>query len=211
MTEAEFRQIVARNLTAFRKAHGDTQLTLAEKLKYSDKSISKWERGDGLPDAYVLSCIAEMYGVTMNDLVSVKKPKATSKEKHFLITLLSLGLVWLLGVTVYFTLTLAKPDMGMRWLVFLYATTVSFVVLVVFSCLWGRKLYQFLSVSGLIWSTAVSIYLTFMSINIWLLFVIAGILQIMAALWYLLLSGRKLRRTKPTEPDKTEEPAKKDE
>ena len=64
MTDVEFRKTVAKNLAAYRKMSGLTQLELAEKLNYSDKSVSKWERGDGLPDVYVLKTLADFYGVT---------------------------------------------------------------------------------------------------------------------------------------------------
>lgn len=43
--EAALRRTVSKNIAAYRKAHKDTQMDLAAKLNYSDKSISKWERG----------------------------------------------------------------------------------------------------------------------------------------------------------------------
>ena len=53
------RRTKAKNIAAYRKAHKDTQLDLARKLNYSDKSVSKWERGEGLPDVYILAQIAQ--------------------------------------------------------------------------------------------------------------------------------------------------------
>ena len=66
MLENELKQNIAHNITALRKKNNMTQAELAEQLNYSDKSISKWERGDGLPDVFVLVKIAEMFGVTVN-------------------------------------------------------------------------------------------------------------------------------------------------
>ena len=74
MTEEQLRANIAKNITELRKASNITQADLAEKLNYSDKSISKWERGDGVPDVIVLNKIAELFGVTLNDLVSDEKP-----------------------------------------------------------------------------------------------------------------------------------------
>ena len=65
INENEFKQIVARNITNLRKTNGLTQLELAEKLNYSDKAISKWERGESLPDVYMLQVIAEMFGIRL--------------------------------------------------------------------------------------------------------------------------------------------------
>ena len=50
----ELKKIVAANLTALRTAKGMTQLELGEMISYSDKAISKWERGESIPDAFVL-------------------------------------------------------------------------------------------------------------------------------------------------------------
>ena len=68
MTEAELRPIVARNIAACRKQAGMTQAELAEKLNYSDKTISKWERAEGLPDLVVSQNIAELFGVPLDAL-----------------------------------------------------------------------------------------------------------------------------------------------
>ena len=72
ISEEMLRKNFARNLTHYRKALGLTQIELAERLNYSDKSISKWERGDGLPDLTVTMQIAEIFGLTVNDLLADK-------------------------------------------------------------------------------------------------------------------------------------------
>ncbi|MDD6251820.1 MAG: helix-turn-helix transcriptional regulator, partial [Oscillospiraceae bacterium] len=63
------KAIVAKNITQLRLAKGMTQLELAEILNYSDKAVSKWERGDSIPDITVLTKIADMFGVTLDYLV----------------------------------------------------------------------------------------------------------------------------------------------
>ena len=62
----EQQAALAANLVRFRKAAGLTQLELAEKLMYSNKTVSKWERGESVPDIFTLKSIAEIYGVTVN-------------------------------------------------------------------------------------------------------------------------------------------------
>ena len=73
INEEQFRALVAKNLANYRKINNLTQLDLAEKLSYSDKAISKWERGESLPDLYTLEKIANLYGITINDLVYEKQ------------------------------------------------------------------------------------------------------------------------------------------
>ncbi|MFA6611421.1 MAG: helix-turn-helix transcriptional regulator, partial [Bacilli bacterium] len=62
ITEEKIKENIANNLIKYRKAHNLTQIQLAEKLNYSDKSISKWERQESIPDLVILSNIAELYG-----------------------------------------------------------------------------------------------------------------------------------------------------
>jgi len=63
---------IAQNLTLYRKAANLTQAELAEKINYSDKSVSKWESGNGVPDVYILLKLAEIFKVTLDELVGEK-------------------------------------------------------------------------------------------------------------------------------------------
>ena len=63
----ELKKIIAKNLVTYRKQAHLTQAELAEKVGYSDKNVSKWERAEGVPDVLVLHQLAELYGVTVND------------------------------------------------------------------------------------------------------------------------------------------------
>lgn len=194
MTEEELRKNLAGNLAACRRAHGDTQLSLAEKLNYSDKSVSKWERGDGLPDIFVLHRIAEMYGVSIGDLIGDKEPEVTSRDqKRVLITVLSFGLVWLVAAITFLALLLAAPALQRHWLAFLFALPVSFIVLVVFSSLWAGNFLRFLAVTGLIWTLSLSVYLTAGIREMGFLFLIAGLATLLCAVWFFLRSGIRLR------------------
>ena len=74
------KTIIKENLIKYRKSAGLTQAQLAAKLGYSDKTISKWEREEGVPDIYILKEIADLYGVTVNDLIT-PAPTLISKIK----------------------------------------------------------------------------------------------------------------------------------
>ena len=185
INENEFKQIVARNLTKFRKANGLTQLELAEKLNYSDKAISKWERGESLPDVYMLQLIANMFGITLNDLVSeqteVTKPKG--KFNKGVVMALSIGLTWLVAVVVFVLLCIANVTNA--WLSFLYAIPVSLIVAIVFTKMWGYRLLLFFSISGLYYTIPLCICATANWVNnCALLFIIGAPLQILTILWF---------------------------
>ncbi len=190
--EEQLKSRLAKNLTFYRENAGQTQLELAEKLNYSDKSISKWERGEGIPGVYVLTQIAHLYGVTVNDLLgeAPQKPKRTSKYNHFIVTLLSFGLVWLVATLQFIILHIAVPTFP-AWYIFLYAVPANAIVSIVFTCLWWNKLSRFLSVSALIWSSFVCLVTSIPVDNMNLFYIIAGILQGMTVLWFMLRKKKK--------------------
>src|SRR5690554_6504635 len=60
---------VANNLVNYRKDKNLTQMELAEQINYSDKVISKWERGESLPGIDALKTIADFYKISVDDLI----------------------------------------------------------------------------------------------------------------------------------------------
>ena len=68
-------------IAALRKANGMTQKDLAEKLNVSDKTVSRWERDDGAPDLSAIPVIAEIFGVTCDELLrGERKPPEQQAE-----------------------------------------------------------------------------------------------------------------------------------
>lgn len=66
----DINKIIGKNLLKLRKSAKLTQMELAEKFNYSDKSISKWENGESLPSVEILHELSTFYGTTLNDLQS---------------------------------------------------------------------------------------------------------------------------------------------
>lgn len=81
MSDKPQNEIIAQNLALYRKLHGLTQSELAEAIGYSDKSVSKWERGEGLPDVLLLMALSDIYGVTVSELIGQTKKSKETKEK----------------------------------------------------------------------------------------------------------------------------------
>lgn len=196
MTEQEFKSKVAANITKYRKHSGLTQLSLAEKLNYSDKAVSKWERGESLPDAFMLYTLAELFGVTLNDLADENERRTVDytpdkQKKHSLITSMAVGLVWLVASIGFLVLKIIGITIFNPTLLFLYAIPVSFIVALVFTCIWWKIPSRAVCVSGLIWSLAVSIFLTFAVENVSYLFISAAILQVLTVLWFVFMAHLK--------------------
>ena len=66
----ELKAVFAGNLIHLRTKAGLTQAELAEKIHYSDKSVSKWERAESLPDLQVAKELAQVFGVTVDFLIT---------------------------------------------------------------------------------------------------------------------------------------------
>ena len=182
------KERIAENLKKYRKSLDITQTQLAEKLNYSDKSVSKWERGEAIPDVLILHRLAEFYGITVNDFLNEElvKPKKQMSKSQFLITLISFTGVWVIATAVFVVFSIIGIDNFDNWLVFIYATVLSLIVVLVFSEIWGNHLTRLVSVSLLLWSIVLAFDLSFPNSNLWLLYIAAIPLQIIILLSSLL-------------------------
>lgn len=187
MDELKFRKNVAANIARCRKAAGMTQGALAEKLNYSDKSVSKWERAEGMPDAYVLYRMAELFGVSVDELINGNAAARGAKKKDnkkVIITVLAVCIVWLVAAVIYFAFGLLPFSIDKSWLCFVFAVLVSFIVLTVFTCLWFNMAARAVSVSGIVWGAFSCLIATFNPRKMLPLIIVASILQLMTVLWF---------------------------
>ena len=189
-SEEKLQQLIAENIAYYRKQNGDTQAELAEKLNYSDKSVSKWERAEGTPDIFILSKIADLYHITVQDLLRQKKvPKAATR--HLIVNLLSVGLVWLVMTTLFCLAKILNVLSPWAWLVFIYGIPITGIVCQVFSALWWGRIAQVISCSLILWGIGLSLVLSLQIEGVFLLFVICAVLEVLLILFYLLKYFRR--------------------
>ncbi len=201
-TITEISKNIAKNLTYYRKEADMTQAELAEKINYSDKSVSKWESGNGIPDVYTLMQIAELFGITLNDLVGEGTPVLPTKERRGLragIMLLASGIVWLVATCLYVLLRLIRSNSDM-WYIFLYAIAVNAIVVIVFAGIWKYRFVNFVAVSVLIWISLLSLHVTFRLFfpdsPLWLLYILGVPLQVLECMWGFFRAKLKDRKRK---------------
>ena len=190
--DEKVKKTIAENIVRYRRECNLTQAELAEKIHYSDKSVSKWERGEGLPDVYILAQIAQLYGVTVSNLIGEEEPpKKANPHFHIYVLLLSVALVFVLAAILFTAFTIAAVPFP-SWLFFLYAVPVSSIVCIVFTSLWWGILMQTLSITALIWSAGACIYLSIpIPIpNLSLIFVVCAAVQVLITLWELFRFSR---------------------
>ena len=193
------KSIIANNIIALRKSNKWTQIELAEKLNYSDKAISKWERAESLPDVTVLQQIADLFSVSVDYLleedhhkkVDQSRPEPKQKQhNHLVITLLSTMLVFLIATIVFVVLGILSINFPI-WMAYVYALPVACIVLIVFNAIWGTRTLNYVFISMLLWSLLLAIYLTFMNQKSWLIFLIGIPGQVIILLWTRLKFNQK--------------------
>lgn len=197
------QELLAKNLAYYRKASGLTQLELADKFNYSDKSVSKWERGEGFPDIFVLKSLADFYGITVDDFYQSEhkavKVSQNKKRKQTYLKLLSIGINWLVTVLTFFLLnTLLSrfaPDAPFEsWLIFIYGTLTTGIILLVWEFIYHNRFLRMIAASIIIWTAALSLFLTFlvvMNLPLPLLFIVAIPLEVLEIIWYLFRRNKK--------------------
>lgn len=194
----DLKQVIADNISFYRKEKGLTQVELAEKLSYSDKAVSKWERAESYPDIVTLIAMAKLFDVTVDQLVSSRVKRKKTKP---LIALLSGGIVWLIATAVYVIMNMIEP-IPYSWLAFVYAVPVCTIVMLVFFAIWGKKLLVLVAETILMWTIAACIFLTiYVTVpslqNSFFIFFLPIPLQILAILWYeLKVKRRKFNLTR---------------
>lgn len=189
----DIKNIVAKNITELRILNNMTQLELAEKLNYSDKTISKWERAESSPDISVLVEMADLFGVTLDYLVKTENIEEAviehkNKEVKYnrrAISYIAEGCAWIVAIFAFIITTLILNKMSFQWLYFVYALPIVLIVKLVFNSIWFNPRHNYLIISALMWSILATVHITFLyfKINVALIYLLGVAGQIVIVLW----------------------------
>lgn len=216
MNDEKLKTQIGANIAAFRKRAGLTQAGLAEKLNYSDKAVSKWERGESMPDVLTLVQLAEQFDISVNDLVSdpndlpgepvgIQKAMAQVSEKALhrkanknIILGLSTTLVWFVALLIFVVMSSFEILERPSYLVFFYAIPANAVVLLSMRSAWHDFRWNRALISVIVWGSLLSIHLSllvFFGLNIWKLYLLGIPGQIAIFLWFRLFRRDKKEET----------------
>ena len=211
MNNEELKIRVGANIARLRKSRGLTQAELAERINYSDKAVSKWERAESLPDVLTLISLAEQLGTDMNTLtglqpaspepVSIPEPASVPEQPPVrkkptadrgVIQKLSSILVWVVALFLYMVL----DEFGIKnlWLLFVVAVPANAIVLLSLRSAW--KLYgmnRFL-ISVIMWGFLLVIYLLLLltaKVNVWKILPMGLLGQAAIILWFKMFRSDK--------------------
>ena len=212
MNDEKLKNQIGINIAMYRKEAGLTQAGLAALLNYSDKAVSKWERGESIPDVITLMQLAEQFEITVNDLLAdpnalpqdvdpttLEKAMSKVSEKALrrkanknVILALSSTLVWFVALLVF--VVLSSLDISKSELAFLYAIPVNAIVLLSLRSAWRDFRWNRWLISGIVWGFLVAVYATLMTLlnfNMWRMFLLGIPGEIAIMLWFRLFRSVK--------------------
>ena len=215
MTDEKLKAQIGTNISNLRKRQGLTQAGLGEKLNYSDKAVSKWERGESVPDILTLVAIAEILGVTVDDLLQdpnelpentgsvqqvmdhvVQKTLKRKADKRIIQYLSSL-VVWFVALFVY--VVLSSAGVINSWLAFFLAVPADAIVVLSLRSAWRDFRSNRFLISVLMWGSLLSIYmflLVLMHANVWRIFMLGIPGQLAILLWFRLFRAVRIPEVK---------------
>lgn len=184
----EFKEVVAQNIYYLRTKNHLTQYELGEKLNYSDKAISKWERAEGMPDAYIISKMSELFGVTVDYMLTPHseqdkkvETKPIKKVKRIVSNIVSAGILFV-ALLIFVLVAMISDYNIFLWQIFIYAFPVVVTLRIVFNSVWFKADNVFVLVSILLWSVIASIYVAIANWSLWIIFIIGLPLQVIVFL-----------------------------
>lgn len=203
MDPENLKSQIGVNIALQRKRLGMTQLELADKLNYSDKAVSKWERGESVPDVLTLVQLADLFEIPVNQLLEdpnalpgnpgklekamtqVSEKALKRKANKNVILGLSSTLVWFVALLVF--VFISSFDLPDSWIAFFYAVPVNAVVLLSLRSAWRDYRWNRILVSIIVWGTLISLYTTFLvflNFNMWKIFLLGIPGEIAVFLWF---------------------------
>ena len=222
MDDEKLKSQIGGNIAAYRKRSGLTQAGLAEKLNYSDKAVSKWERGESIPDVLTLMQLAEQFGITVNDLLTdpnalpgnpgtlekamtqVSEKALKRKANKNVILALSSTLVWFVALLAF--VILSSFDFLERYscLLFFVARPANAIVLLSLRSAWHDFRWNQALITIIVWGSLLSIYMVILTVfqyNFWKLFLLGIPGQIAIFLWFRMFRPSKSETRKKEEPN----------
>lgn len=184
----ELKLVTASNLIRLRTQKGLTQAELGAMLNYSDKTISKWERGAAIPDAYVLTQLADIFSVSVDYLLSshdawenpeeqqtedVPAAEQTEAERRYsenMICALTVASVWTACTIAFVVLWLAADIIW--WQIFAIAMPISLLVLIILMSVFKKIAYLQYSISLFVISIFAMLYCIAPERKAWQLFLV---------------------------------------
>ena len=202
MNNEELKNRVGSGIARLRRERGLTQAELAERINYSDKAVSKWERGESLPDVLTLMNLAQILETDLNTLtgcgaqealpevpeepeITEKLPPKRRRADRSAVQKLSSVLVWVVALFLY--MVLEAFEVPHLWLLFVLAVPANAIVLLSLRSAWKIYGWNRVLISVIMWGFLLVIYLLLWlvgHVNVWKILLMGILGQAAIGLWF---------------------------
>jgi transcriptional regulator with XRE-family HTH domain len=184
----DIKEVISQNIATIRKKRKLTQVELSEKLNYSDKAISRWEKGESLPDIETLHKLSEILDVPVasffeeNAFAKQEFAKKKNLPNKIIVALLSCLVVWIIA-TILYVYVYTYSDIKF-WQAFIWAIPATTIILSYYNKIWGWPRISIFLHSATMWSLLTAMYCQFLNYNIWIMFLLGALVQVIIVLNY---------------------------
>ena len=182
----EVKEIIGKNIQKLRLKSKMTQFELADKLNYSDKTISKWERGESAPEPETMLELSKLFNVKIDYFYYAEhqnqyvNPSNRIRVKDLLFTILMSVTIFTISTAIFLLgCFIDKHNAAKFWIAFVYSVPFTSIIVYIYFRRENNRLGMIISSSCCMWSilTVVFLQMLLVNINFWMIFLIGAPFQ----------------------------------
>lgn len=185
---SNLREIISTNITNLRKSKNWTQVELARRINFSDKAVSRWEKGEVMPDIETIQKLSEVFDVPMTEIIEkqqdVKPAEKTRPTKQEVLSQIFLVCeIWTILSVAYAYLDISS---GLHiWKIFLWGVPATVLMLYIINLRHKHNISSFVYGTIFIWTFTTCLFIQMINLHAWFFFVLGVPIQGMLVIRYL--------------------------
>lgn len=193
----EIGKIIGENIQKLRKSKKMTQQDLANLFNYTSNAVSRWERGDTIPDISTLVTISKYFGVTIDCLITENgfedkekylAPKEV-KSRTFILTFLVVSLIWTIIAIVF--VYLYQNEIDNSWRCFFWGIPASALTPLTFYRKEKNPVLNFVFSTIILWGLLLAIFMQYLELKLYLIFLVGIPAQVALFFWSQIIKLKK--------------------
>lgn len=174
------KEIVSKNIVKLRKENNLTQVELAKKINFSDKAVSRWEKGEVLPDIETLQSLSEAFGVSLSSLLenkegSIRKNFSRPTKQEILSQSFLICEIWVIISVIYAYFNISQGRNV--WQLFIWGIPATALALIVQSRKLKNNLTNFIYGTIFVWTLITSLFIHMIQACPWYFFILGVPIQ----------------------------------
>ena len=191
------REIIATNIINLRKAKNWTQVKLARRINFSDKAVSRWEKGEVMPDIETIQRLSEVFDVPMTAIIEKQKKqqqetKTKPTKQEVLSQIFLVCEIWTILSVAYAYLNISS---GLNvWKIFLWGVPATVLLLYIVNLRHKHNVSSFVYGTIFIWTFTACLFIQMIHLHAWFFFILGIPIQGMLVVRYLVKHEQRKRK-----------------